>query len=689
MGLTQGLFLFGIILTITILNVEGDLKFDAQGNIIDDGLNLENDLPKDLRKTKPLVKPKRNRLLPESNRVMANSAGKGSENAKAPAAKEPTLDELLKMAGLDSRGQKIEAPIAPKSQKIETTTVDKVAQKEDNSNLISNLSPEQMKALLAQVEGNAKRPQEASEAGGGSRKSAQKPERRADTGAEDMSEAKADTAAEDKSEAKADTAAEEKSVTKADIAAEEKSGAKAVTAAEEKSGTKADTAAEEKSGAKVDTAAEEKSETLAQGSGDMLEDGESTKVTEAEAAGATKKEAETAMETMMPTEASADDGSDKAEASANDEADKVVDPESTEETPEDGEQAMELYPWQSEVCADYDEAACAAFKPMCSIMGVIAHKKCRKTCKLCLQDETSPRTLKAKLKEFSLTLTQNGPLAPSFLTVCVDKSAAQQYGLPEDAMSLVIHAYGDATEDTCENFGPHFNPYGVPHGHPEDVSKHVGDLGILEFRQVPDEWPEDVIKCKATQIGSYGVFDHINLYGENSPCYRPVVLYKGEAPMKEFKPSLAIACDVLDENDGLKNGYKAGEIPLAPENTTAVTAVAPLLAANATRVHAAREAQDLLEAVKVKAAAAATLKPSVNGSDEEEDVDATEKSDGVTKGENSQDLEETAANGASMAANATMKPMEGETKAEASEDETEEEATENDTEKPVEEGEED
>ena len=35
----------------------------------------------------------------------------------------------------------------------------------------------------------------------------------------------------------------------------------------------------------------------------------------------------------MPTEASADDGSDKAEASANDEADKVVDPESTEETP--------------------------------------------------------------------------------------------------------------------------------------------------------------------------------------------------------------------------------------------------------------------------------------------------------------------------------------------------------------------
>ena len=41
----------------------------------------------------------------------------------------------------------------------------------------------------------------------------------------------------------------------------------------------------------------------------------------------------------------------------------------------------------------------------------------------------------------------------------------------------------------------------VPHGHPEDVTKHVGDLGILEFRQVPAEWPEDVIRCKANQIG--------------------------------------------------------------------------------------------------------------------------------------------------------------------------------------------
>ena len=69
--------------------------------------------------------------------------------------------------------------------------------------------------------------------------------------------------------------------------------------------------------------------------------------------------------------------------------------------------------------------------------------------------------LDAKLKEFSLTLTQNGPQAPSFLTVCIETSAASKYGLPDTAMSLVIHSYGDANEDTCENFGPHFNPFGV------------------------------------------------------------------------------------------------------------------------------------------------------------------------------------------------------------------------------------
>ena len=59
-------------------------------------------------------------------------------------------------------------------------------------------------------------------------------------------------------------------------------------------------------------------------------------------------------------------------------------------------------------------------------------------------------------------------------------------------------------------------------------------------------------------IGSYAVFDHVKLYGENSPCLRPVVLYKGEAPMKEFKGSQAVACDVLTEPEGEYEKAPAG-----------------------------------------------------------------------------------------------------------------------------------
>ena len=53
---------------------------------------------------------------------------------------------------------------------------------------------------------------------------------------------------------------------------------------------------------------------------------------------------------------------------------------------------IQLYPWESEICMDYDEEACAVFKPMCNLMGVISHKKCRKTCKLCIQDKPKPRS---------------------------------------------------------------------------------------------------------------------------------------------------------------------------------------------------------------------------------------------------------------------------------------------------------
>ena len=80
MRLIKSLFLLSIVLATLIINVKGDLKFDAQSNIIDDGLNLNNDLPKDSKKSQPLVQAKSNKLVQQLERVISNSAAKGIIN---------------------------------------------------------------------------------------------------------------------------------------------------------------------------------------------------------------------------------------------------------------------------------------------------------------------------------------------------------------------------------------------------------------------------------------------------------------------------------------------------------------------------------------------------------------------------------------------------------------------------------
>ena len=37
------------------------------------------------------------------------------------------------------------------------------------------------------------------------------------------------------------------------------------------------------------------------------------------------------------------------------------------------------------------------------------------------------------------------------------------------------------------------------HGRPQDSTKHVGDLGMLEFGETPDDWPEDIAICEKGQ----------------------------------------------------------------------------------------------------------------------------------------------------------------------------------------------
>ena len=79
---------------------------------------------------------------------------------------------------------------------------------------------------------------------------------------------------------------------------------------------------------------------------------------------------------------------------------------------------------------------------------------------------------------------------------------------------------------------------------------------------------------------------------------RPVVLYKGEAPMKEFKPTEALACNVLQKPEYNK-GYKQDGEPGADNSGSSATAA--LLSANRVSVkdkNYAKETGDLAAGVQ-------------------------------------------------------------------------------------------
>ncbi|CAK7894135.1 superoxide dismutase [Cu-Zn] 1 [[Candida] anglica] len=84
---------------------------------------------------------------------------------------------------------------------------------------------------------------------------------------------------------------------------------------------------------------------------------------------------------------------------------------------------------------------------------------------------------------------------------------------PNALRGFHVHQFGDNTNG-CTSAGPHFNPFGKTHGAPEDVDRHVGDLGNIttDSEGVAKGTKQDLL---------------LKLIGPNSIIGRTVVVHDG------------------------------------------------------------------------------------------------------------------------------------------------------------------
>jgi len=108
-------------------------------------------------------------------------------------------------------------------------------------------------------------------------------------------------------------------------------------------------------------------------------------------------------------------------------------------------------------------------------------------------------------------------------------------GLDPGKHGFHIHEFGDCSAPDAASAGGHFNPDGMPHGAPDDMERHVGDLGNL----VADEEG----KAHYERTDSF-----ISFGGDHSIIGSAVVIHSGEDDFTSQPSGAAgprVACGVI------------------------------------------------------------------------------------------------------------------------------------------------
>ncbi|XP_078699422.1 superoxide dismutase [Cu-Zn]-like [Branchiostoma floridae x Branchiostoma belcheri] len=125
-------------------------------------------------------------------------------------------------------------------------------------------------------------------------------------------------------------------------------------------------------------------------------------------------------------------------------------------------------------------------------------------------------------------------------------------GLTEGLHGFHVHQSGDMTNG-CTSMGSHYNPFGRNHGGPNDVDRHVGDLGNIIAGA------DGIAKVDITD-------DQISLSGKFSILGRGLVVHADEDDLGRggFSDSLTtghagarVGCGIIGETtDGTQQGKR-------------------------------------------------------------------------------------------------------------------------------------